>query len=85
MDVNNYFDLQQLVSEVIGSFELFIILGIILIVWFGIKSNVPFQVQALLIGFWICCVWAAFHSPLYVFVVLIAGIIAYSAFRKYIN
>jgi hypothetical protein len=83
MNVNNYFDMQQLVNEVVGSTGLFIILGIIAIVWFSMKNNVPFQVQIILVGLWISAMWAVYASPFYVFLVVAAGLVAYAAVRKY--
>ena len=84
MDVNNYFDLQQLVNEVIGNTTLFIFIGIIAIIWLGMKNNVPFQVQAVLVAVFISAMWAAYATSSYVFLVAAAALIAFAAVRKYI-
>lgn len=82
---NNWMDIgNTLINEVIGSAGLFIVIGLIIINYFGVKNNLPIQINLVLsflfIGMTISYVYNALVWMIRLFM---AGIIIYALFPKF--
>lgn len=83
----NYLDFWDvIVNEVIGDQFLLIVIGIIAIVYFALKANMPFQVTILLVLLWMLIIVAAtFDLLLYVIAVLSISLFFYFIVSRMFN
>lgn len=77
--VTNYLDLYNFfVNEIVGSFPLFIILGVVFIVFLGARERLDFQSILLLCFVYIGgLVGVVYNDLAWTFIVLIVGLIFY--------
>ena len=76
---NEYFDIYNLlVNELIGGVDLFTIIGMVAILIFCLKYNISWPPTLLLEMLFLCIIVAITFNPLiWVFVVLLVGILFY--------
>ncbi len=83
VNASNFFDLTQLINELIGDFTLFIFLGIIAIFFIVRKSSLTHQSAILfVILFSSIIVATVYNALLWVAVVFVGGLIFYMALSK---
>ena len=84
---NNYLDLGNLIiNELIGSVSLTIIIGIILIVFFGVRERLDIQAIVALCVLWTGLITAySYNSFLLMLVIFIVAIGIYSMWPKIIK
>jgi len=89
MNQANYFDLEQIfINELIGDVTLFIIIGLILIWFSGIKARVPYPVLGLISLIWVSIVYSIATATAEIFFllgVLAVGFLFYFALSKIAN
>lgn len=81
----NYFDLWQVfVNEIVGDIWIFIIIGLILLVYFSIKANFPFEVTIMFSVLWLSLVFSKATSliVIWAFIVLFIGGLFYYTISK---
>lgn len=83
----NYFDLHSIfVNEIVGSLGLFAIIGTIIIFYFSIKNQVPFQAQIMLVALFNLILFITYRLQIvYVLILLLAGFIFYKALDAYLQ
>lgn len=68
----NYFDMWQIfVNEIIGNVWLFLIVGLIILTYFGIKAKMPIEVVSLFGIFWLILVFSKATSLIVIWVMII--------------
>lgn len=85
---DNYFDLWDiLTNEIVGDVWLFLIVGLLIVIYFGIKSKIPHEVLGLLALIWLVVIFSGATQLLilWVFVVLMVGTMFYYAVSKVIG
>lgn len=86
VDPTQVFDLQSvLVNELVGSVVLFVILGLIGVVWFGTKYNVPFGASFLLAMIFLMVIVVAYaqsYPLIWVLVITVVGLVFYVMMAK---
>lgn len=84
---DNYLDLGNLlINELIGSVGLTIVLGIVLIIYLGVRERLDVQAIIALCFLWVCLVTAyVYNAFLLVVAVLIVAIYVYASWSKIIK
>lgn len=86
VDASNFFDLTQLINELIGDFTLFIFLGIIAIFFMVRKSNLTHQSAILFVVLFASIIVATvYNALLWIAVVFVGSLIFYMALSKNIR
>lgn len=85
VDITNYLNVYDvLINEVIGDIWLAVIVGIVLIVFASVNFKMPFQLTIMSCLLWLSIIFAANTglTVIWVFVVMIAGLMFYYGITK---
>lgn len=88
MNQANFFDFQDIIfNEIIGDTWLTVFIGLLAIIFFGLKCKIPAEAITSLCLVWIMAVYATYTGMtiLWIAAVLIAGISCFIAIAKAIN
>ncbi len=87
MAITNYFDFWDIiVNQLLGSVEIFIVFGLIIVIYFAIRKNMSGAATILMSVLFLSIIVAKTSSNMiWVYIILAAGIILYIPYNKLIK
>jgi len=79
MDINNYLNWEQvLVNEIAGSMNVFIILGLVVLLYIGAKMRFPSPVTIMVMAFFVLVMSSFQPSLLAILLVVVGGLFSFA-------
>jgi hypothetical protein len=84
---NNYLDPANLIiNELFGDVGLFIVVGLAVMTWYGVKNHLPYEVILVCDFLFVGLVTAYYYTPIaWIVSLFVLGIIIYFALPKIVN